>query len=399
MKRTTFTVNLNTLRRALENAATFSKLMLIGSISALSIILLVSLGSIIQTNTQTSPIDSIKGLAASVSNQIFVDMLGMEVPGLQKSSANPLFSGKNLLQFMVLFLTDIHIQNPNTLIAHELPGMASGRTTVLRQGKVDNPGEPLHLPPPASVFTRDHEQTDQDQTKPLPIEEISPNQEHSVPGASKVAFIYQSHNTESFLPELTDKGITSANKAYDSKINVSLVGKRLADGLQKNGIGVIHSKADYPSMIKDFNFYHSYKYSQRTLQEASAANPDLEFYFDIHRDSLPRKKTTVNIGGKDYAQVHFIIGTGNPRWKENEAFANRIHERLEDQMPGISKGIYAKTEKEGDGVYNQTISPNAVLIEVGGPYNSLEECYRTADVLADIISDLIIQAQKVDAKP
>jgi stage II sporulation protein P len=106
----------------------------------------------------------------------------------------------------------------------------------------------------------------------------------------------------------------------------------------------------------------------------------------------------VTIGDKDYAQVHFIIGTGNPHWKQNEAFAGEIHELLESRMPGLSKGIYAKTTKEGDGVYNQDVSPNSILIEVGGPYNTLEECYRTADVLAAAISDVINQAQKVNGK-
>ncbi len=71
---------------------------------------------------------------------------------------------------------------------------------------------------------------------------------------------------------------------------------------------------------------------------------------------------------------------------------------MEAKFPGISKGIHAKSG-EGNGVYNQNFSPNSVLVEVGGVDNSLEECYRTADALAAAIAEVILNAEKVDAKP
>lgn len=398
MKRTSVTLNLNSLRKTLESAGSFGKLMLIGSMSTLLVIVIVSLGSIFQSKTDSAPTGSIKGLAAAVSNQFFVDMLGMEVPGLQKGSMDFTFSGKNILYFMVRFLTDLNPEDPKSILAHEIPGLNAGKTTVLRPGKVDNPSEPLHLSPPASVFTGEAiEPNAQEEITPIPAPiENPPDKRNQVMGGNKIAFIYQSHSTESFLPELKDKGITDPNLAYNSSKNIMLVGKRLTEKLQQAGIGALHSKANYPNIIKDFKSVYSYKYSMRTLQEVSAVNSDLQYYFDIHRDSLARKKTTVSIDGTDYAQVHFIIGTVNPNWKKNESFANQIHEILENKKPGLSKGIYAKTEKEGNGIYNQTISPNSILIEVGGPYNTLEECYRTVDALSSAISEVILKAQKVN---
>jgi len=228
--------------------------------------------------------------------------------------------------------------------------------------------------------------------------EPAPGTDAALPGGNKIAFIYQSHSSESFLPELQDRGVTDPNKAYDANKNVMLVGRRLAEGLQKLGVGTVQSTTYYPGIISGFDYYQSYKYSKRTIQEATAVNPGLTYFFDIHRDSLPRKKTTVTIDGKDYAQMHFIIGTAHSAWKQNEAFAGKIHDLLESRMPGLSKGIYAKTEKEGNGVYNQNVSPNSILVEVGGPYNSLEECYRTVDLLAQTISEIIGEAQKVVAR-
>jgi len=402
MKRTAVTLNLNSMRKTLESAGSFGKLMLIGSISTLLVIVIVSLSSMLQSKSDTPSINSFKGLAAAVSNQFFVDMLGMEVPGLKQGSMNFTFSGKNILYFMVRFLTDLNPENPQSALTHEIPGLSSGQTTVLRPGKVDNPSDPLHITPPASVFegvgvAAEGIQPNADEdVKPIPAPIDKPSEGNKSALSKKIAFIYQSHSTESFLPELKDKGITNPNLAYSSKVNIMQVGKRLAESLQNKGVESLHSTANYPSIIQNFNNSYSYKYSMRTLQEVTAINSDLQYYFDIHRDSSSRKKTTITINGKDYAQLYFIIGTGNPNWKKNEAFANQIHELLEKSTPGLSKGIYAKTEKEGNGVYNQTISPHAILIEVGGPYNTLEECYRTVDLLSSAISEVILKAQKVN---
>mgnify|MGYP001196911739 FL=1 len=97
-----------------------------------------------------------------------------------------------------------------------------------------------------------------------------------------------------------------------------------------------------------------------------------------------------------YAQVYFIVGTKNPNWKKNAEFANRIHKLLEQRMPGISRGVYAKSHN-GNAEYNQSLSPNSILMEIGGPYNTLEEMYRTADLLAELIADVYRQAEKVNA--
>jgi stage II sporulation protein P len=92
--------------------------------------------------------------------------------------------------------------------------------------------------------------------------------------------------------------------------------------------------------------------------------------------------------------VYFIIGHRNPNWRENEDFANRIHERLEKQYPGLSRGVWGKTAANGNGEYNQSVAPGSVLIEIGGVDNTLEECYRTADALAKVISDIYWNDEK-----
>lgn len=211
----------------------------------------------------------------------------------------------------------------------------------------------------------------------------------------KVAFIYHSHSRESWLPELPGKD--QPNDAFDAEVNVSLLGERMQQKLEEAGVGAVHSDADYNTSVPSFNYNYSYKYSKTTVKEALAVHKDLVYLFDIHRDSQRRKTTTVTIDGVDYAKLYFIIGQGNENWKENEAFATRIHEAIEERLPGLSKGILTKGTKHGHGEYNQSLSSNSVLIEIGGVDNTLEESYRTIDALASIVAEIAMEAEKVDA--
>ncbi|MNP60976.1 Stage II sporulation protein P (SpoIIP) [compost metagenome] len=49
-----------------------------------------------------------------------------------------------------------------------------------------------------------------------------------------------------------------------------------------------------------------------------------------------------------------------------------------------------------NGEYNQTLSPNSILIEIGGIDNTGAELQRTSKILADMISQVYWEDQKVD---
>ncbi|MBD0379068.1 stage II sporulation protein P [Paenibacillus sedimenti] len=401
MKWTSATLNLSHVRKTFQSAGSVGKTFILLSTATFALFVLLGVGGFLQAKViTTSPVSSMKSLAASVTNQFFIDMLGMEVPHLHKDKKKFTFSQHNVFNFAFRFMTDINPRDPKSLMASEVPGMDLTKSTVLVRGSATNPSEPQDYTPPANAL-------DAEAKTPLPSitpevavsasptpTNVSMGQPPRTAGKN-VAFVYQTHSNESFLPEL--KGITNPDKAYSDKVNIISVGKRLAQNLERDGIGAVHSETVYPSTVKNFEYPYSYKYSLKTLQEAAVAHPDLQYYFDIHRDSSSRSKTTVTIDGKDYAQVYFIIGGKNPNWKKNEEFARKIHQVLEAKHPGISKGIHAKEANEGNGLYNQNFSPNNILIEVGGPYNTLEECYRTTDWLSEAISEVILNAKKVDA--
>jgi len=406
MKWTAVTVNLNKYRKAGQDLRIYFRV--ISYLVTGSLFFFIALGLLGYAQSKfgsTAPASSMKGLASSVSNQFFMDMIGMEMPLMQKDGKSFTFSQSNVSGFLFSFITDLNPNDPKTFIAREMPGLTNDRAVVLRKSSTTGNDGPEDYGPKAEAIPKTGEGGEGSITaNPTQSKEAGGAVPHGpalpAPGAQQpkiagrnVAFIYQTHNTESYLPELP--GTTDPDKAYDSKKNVTLVGLRLAQMLEQNGIGAVHSNLNYPAIEKKFYYPYSYKYSMKTLQEATAAHSDLKFYFDIHRDSQRREKTTVTLNGKNYAQLYFVIGGKNSGWQQNEQFASQIHQAMEAKYPGISKGMFAKSG-EGNGVYNQNFSPNSVLIEVGGVDNTLEECYRTVDLLAQAISEVVLNVQKVD---
>jgi stage II sporulation protein P len=291
------------------------------------------------------------------------------------------------------------------LLAHEIPGLGNDKAFLLRQGQGTN----LAAAPQDYMPVKETKTVKEQQSPATPVLPTSSAQDSAAtPTATPInkpvsantainnknaVLIYHSHNRESWVPEL---GIKNPDKAYDEKINITLVGKRLAQDLQDLGIGAVDYSTDYTSAEKGFKFTYSYKYSAKTVREAFAANPGIQFVFDIHRDSQSRAITTKTINGKDYAQVLFIIGQKNPNWELNEQFATKIHEGMEKRLPGISRGVWGKSAHDGNAEYNQSLSPRNILVEIGGPYNTIEECNRTVDLLAHVIADQYLELEKAD---
>ncbi|PAF30558.1 stage II sporulation protein P [Paenibacillus sp. 7516] len=405
-------------KRCLHVLAMGRTLLLLMIISALFFVVL-GLGGMAEKRLNNSPVSSMKGFASAVSSRFFVDMLGMEMPHLTQKEQTSAFSGENLTTFVFQLLTNVNPQDPKSLIAREMPGMGSNQPVLLRPGsgneKAEAPedyqpgpgltdtasagggktGGELHIPP--GQDEPDNSETDEPEGGE--VKEDSPpkngGQEGGATTGKKAVLIYHSHPREGYNPLLGTKSDNpSSGKATG---NVFQVGTYLSDSLQKLGVGVEHAKDDYPTKVKDYNWNYSYKYSRQTVKAALAENDDLTYLIDIHRDSQRHNKTTTTIDGKGYAKVYFIIGHENPNWQQNEAFAAKIHKKLEAKYPGVSRGVWGKDGGgANNGEYNQTLSPNSILIEIGGIDNTGAELKRTSQVLADMIAEVYWEDQNVD---
>ncbi len=200
-------------------------------------------------------------------------------------------------------------------------------------------------------------------------------------------FIYHSHNTESFIPENSD---SKENKMFSETKNVTLVGEALSRELQKQQIQVIHDDTNIAALLKekDLAFADSYMVSSEKLQQVIKNNP-IKMVFDIHRDSNSRKATTITINGKEYAQILFEVSKTSSNYEKNKQFALLLHEKLEQLYPGLSRGV---VEKDGNhsNEYNQQYVDNSALLNIGGKENTLEETFRTTEVLAKVIKEVIL---------
>lgn len=293
--------------------------------------------------------------------------------------------------------TNISLDDPRSLLGRELPGFSIFDNEILVAGTgTDYTNMPYESSPPLDVLNKEKDADLQN------IDEI----DESIQGATeapeqttngrKVVHIYFSHNRESYLPYL--KGVTNPNLAYHSKINISKIGERLAKDFTEKGIGSAVDQTDIMGILneKGLKYPKSYQESRVALQTAMAANADLEYFIDIHRDSKRKKDTTITINDKAYAKIAFVIGGKNPNFEKNTALANKLHKALEKKYPGLSRGIIKYNNSGNNSIYNQDVSNNAMLIEIGGVDNTFEEMYQTADAFADIFSEFYWHAKAVD---
>lgn len=200
-------------------------------------------------------------------------------------------------------------------------------------------------------------------------------------------YIYHTHNQESWKNIARNTRGTSVD---DPEVNITLVGKRLGQLLQEKGIPAITGEEDFTKKLKEenLNFSQSYKVSRKAVEQAMENYPSLSYFFDIHRDAnVPREKTTATIEGKSYARILFVIGTAHAGYKDNKAFAEALNELLNEKYPGLSRGILTKSVHQGNGEYNQSISPGSLLLEIGGTNNTLQESLHAAEALADVFAE------------
>lgn len=210
-----------------------------------------------------------------------------------------------------------------------------------------------------------------------------------VAGGIPLVGIYHTHDYESYISEFPGLRPRSDEEwqlvsSTDPDRNIIRVGRRLAERLCERGVTVVHS----PSR-NAYTYLGAYAYSRKTAEYILDRFPTVQILLDLHRDAAPREVTTVAIGGRTVARVAIVIGTGDrdlphPRWQENLAWADRLHQAMNRRYPGLSRGIIRRNQR-----YNQDLRPGALLLEFGSAQNDMDEALRAADLVAGVLADLI----------
>lgn len=226
---------------------------------------------------------------------------------------------------------------------------------------------------------------------PKDNKETSPIVENNKENDNPLVFIYHTHNTESFIPLLNIKDPVNAT---DSKKNITLVGKKLDEFLQEKNIQSLHNKLDIQKILKSkgLNFSESYEETREIIKEVLSENKNLKIVLDIHRGSRERDQTTIDINGESVSRISFAVSPISSKYEENRYIAQLFHNKLEENYPGISSGIYT-TGEETKNTYNQDLFGNSLLLEIGGPENTLEEEYRSVEILSEVIEDVLDETE------
>lgn len=198
-----------------------------------------------------------------------------------------------------------------------------------------------------------------------------------------IVYIYNSHQLENYNSEnLSIYGITP---------NVLMASYLLKEKLNSKNIPSIVEDTNITEFldINGWDYASSYKASRIFILDKQNTYPSLKYYIDIHRDSVSRELTTIKIGNKSYARILFVIGLEHDNYEKNLKLANNINKLFNEYYPGLSRGIYKKEGPNVNGIYNQDISANVMLIEVGGVDNNIEEVMNTINAIADILAKYI----------
>lgn len=198
-----------------------------------------------------------------------------------------------------------------------------------------------------------------------------------------IIYLYNTHQLENY----NNKNLS----IYNITPNVLMASYILKEKLNKNGISTIVEDTNLSEFLNlnHWNYASSYKATRMLLLEKMNKYDSLKYFIDIHRDSVNRNSTTVTINNKTYAKILFVIGLEHKNYEYNLEVTNKLNDLIKETYPSLTKGIYKKSGKGVDGIYNQDVDKNCILIEIGGVDNTIEEVYNTLEVLSNVLTKFV----------
>ena len=209
------------------------------------------------------------------------------------------------------------------------------------------------------------------------VEKTIEKKEEVIP-KKPIVYIYNTHESESYsLPFVSDYSVTP---------DVKLASYILKDYLNDFGIESFVEKKSIKKYLNKYKLDYTGSYAaSRAYMKEELKNNNYKILIDLHRDSARHKYTLYEKNNKKYAKIMFVLTTKHKNYKKNESFVTNINKRIIKKYKGLSRGII----KRDDVIFNQDLSPRAILIELGGVDNTLEEINNTLYVLAKVIKDYI----------
>ena len=198
--------------------------------------------------------------------------------------------------------------------------------------------------------------------------------------SSPQVYIYNTHQTESYSMKTLEP--------YNITPSVMMASYLMKEHFQKAGIETIVEETNISDYMKEqgYQYAESYVASRTFVESILKKYPDLKLIIDLHRDAIPHDSSTITIGEKNYAKVLFIVGMNNPNYQANLSLAQSISDLINQSYPKLSRGIMSKSGSNVNGLYNQDLNGNMILLELGANENTIDEVQNTVEAIVPIIS-------------
>ncbi len=223
------------------------------------------------------------------------------------------------------------------------------------------------------------------ENKPMMVFRKNNVEELKQPETARI-YIYSTHYNEGYH--------ASNLESYNITPNVVMASLLLKEKLNKLGVSTIVEEGDIGNFMATQNWNHNYSYqaSRYFVESALKNHPNLDLIIDLHRDALSKSASTTTIDGTNYAKVLFVCGKENKNYEKNLALMNKLNEKIKSKYPSLTRGVITKEGKGVNGIYNQDLNPNMILLECGGNENDIGEVTNTITLLAPIIAEMLNEA-------
>ena len=194
------------------------------------------------------------------------------------------------------------------------------------------------------------------------------------------------HSHESYGPMVQKVSGKVAN--YDENTNIYKFKDSIVNNFQSSGLQTDVLEVDVMELLKKEGKDMGYAYSMvRPYLEDRLKEQSYDFILDVHRDGISKKASTVSYNNETYAKIALVVGEEHPNFRWNTAYADSLSTALNKLVPNISRGVISKDGEGGNGLYNQDLAKEMIIVELGGIENTEEELNRTIAILGKAISN------------
>ena len=185
-------------------------------------------------------------------------------------------------------------------------------------------------------------------------------------------YLYNTHDLEQYKDFI-----------QNIKISVGNASLLFSNNLKSIGIDVIVEKQKVSDLTNN-DLSKSFDIS-KTLIENIIQSENIDLFIDLHRDDEKKEVTTLELNGKKYAKVKFVVGRKNKNYMLNYNLTELINRKIKEKYPDLTRGIVLNDNY----TYNQELSEKIIFINIGGYENDIVEVKNTIDLLGSIIKEVL----------